>query len=796
LQSDQGDLIGQGKSYQYTTTNAIITVTANKNRLVIDVQGDEQWKGVVLTGDNATELKVGLYSALPLYLDNMDASQGGLTWWGNGRSCTTSTGWAAIDNVSYTNGQLTAISLRFQRSCNGATAALHGTINYNVNDKPVASLPTTPPAGLWSPPATVTSSQGNYAYFESTPGDYLGLGKTYLYDRRSSLITAQGNPNDLYILVAADDIWRAEIRGMAAMTSLAVGYYPGVKGSRFNNPLKGGMSWTGVGRGCSESSGWFVVDAIEFDANRVLKRLDLRFEQHCEGRDAPLHGAIHYDSSPVPPGSLAISAPGSWRAPAAALPASDNFLYLQGDVNEPITRGQTILQTSGDTVFDVNADGNNVEVMGKGNRLLGLRFQAPAGFAQIVPGNYDKVSAWPWSTDIQAVLSASMDSGTCTTEQGWVTVDSASYAGGKLVALELRFEQLCSGGIYGPQGLLHGHLRWRAGVSAAFPGPAAVPDQFWKPSTAMPAGTYVALLSDRSDFIGAGDALFTPLNSAISLTEKDGRVDIVVNGDTRWQGWFQTMSTAGTLLPGYYAGLGETPFQPARGSFSWSGDSRGCNTASSGVVVDNVVYAGGKLSELTMRFEQHCEDGPGALRGQIHWLASDTRLPAGPQASIPGTLWKAPAGALPTSGNYLYVESPAGDPIGGGKNYLLTANNAALSLQTAASSAVGNGPVFSLRADSGSWMTGQFTVEFQTMRSLGQLQPGFYDHLMRFAVHNSAFGGLSVSTFGLGCNTSWGWMALDKVAYTNGRLSALHGRFEQYCEDSPVPVHGEFNWEG
>ena len=60
LQSEQGDAIGQGKSYQYSASNALITVTAVKNRLVVEVKGDEQWTGVFQTGGNASELAVVL----------------------------------------------------------------------------------------------------------------------------------------------------------------------------------------------------------------------------------------------------------------------------------------------------------------------------------------------------------------------------------------------------------------------------------------------------------------------------------------------------------------------------------------------------------------------------------------------------------------------------------------------------------------------------------------------------------------------------------------------------------------
>jgi hypothetical protein len=799
LQSDQGDPIGQGKSYQYTSANARITVTASKNLLVVKVEGDEQWTGAFQTGANAAELKVGEYSALPLYLDNMDPALGGMTWWGEGRTCTTSTGWVAIDNVAYNNGQLAAISLRFQRNCNGATAALRGTVNYTVNDKATFTTPVSPPGDLWSPPASVTATSGNYAYFESAAGDYVGLGKTYLFDRRSALITVSGLGPAINIRVAGDDVWQAEIRSPSALGRLVTGYYANVTGARFNNPLTGGISWTGAGRGCSKSKGWFMVDAVDYEIGGTLTRLNLRFEQHCEGREAPLRGVIHYDSASEPYASPVVSSIGSWRAPAALLPATDNFLYVESDAYQPVAQGLTDLATSGNAAFQVDVDGTTLWVNVYGNRQWGVKFQPPARYAQIVPGNYDGVTTPPGDSVSFGSLSVSKDAYGCSAEQGWVVVDSASYAAGKLVAIELRFEQLCPAGPTQPkQGILHGHLRWRADVPSKFAGPVAAPDLFWRPAATLPTGNHIYLLSDRSDFIAAGETLFTPVDSEIKLTEQDGKLDIVVNGDTQWSGRFETMSTAGTILPGYYAGLTDSFVRPARGRFRWSGEARACSTSSSGVVVDSAVYTGGKLSELQLRFEQHCDNAPGALRGQIHWFASDTRQPAGPRTAVPGSLWSAAAGTLPASGNYLYVQSTPGDPIGVGKTYLLTPNNATFNVSTTPSLIDPTAGFLSLTADSGASLPnqGRFRLEFQTMRSISQLQPGFYDHLLGLPSHNPAFGGLNVDSMVLGCESVTGWVVLDRVTYTNGRPSAIHGRFEQYCDGRSTPLHGEFNWEG
>ncbi len=78
-----------------------------------------------------------------------------------------------------------------------------------------------------------------------------------------------------------------------AGAALQVGYYPGLQRYPFHNPIKGGLSWYGDGRGCNTLTGWFAIDSISYVAGN-LTAIDLRFEQHCEGGAPALHGQIHW----------------------------------------------------------------------------------------------------------------------------------------------------------------------------------------------------------------------------------------------------------------------------------------------------------------------------------------------------------------------------------------------------------------------------------------------------------------------------------------------------------------------
>ena len=51
----------------------------------------------------------------------------------------------------------------------------------------------------------------------------------------------------------------------------------------FHNVTKGGLNWSGDGRGCNRLTGWFVIDRVTY-SDSTLTAIDLRFEQRCDDR--------------------------------------------------------------------------------------------------------------------------------------------------------------------------------------------------------------------------------------------------------------------------------------------------------------------------------------------------------------------------------------------------------------------------------------------------------------------------------------------------------------------------------
>jgi len=151
---------------------------------------------------------------------------------------------------------------------------------------------------------------------------------------------------------------------------------------------------------------------------------------------------------------------------------------------------------------------------------------------------------------------------------------------------------------------------------------------------------------------------------------------------------------------------------------------------------------------------------------------------------IPGGLWSAPSGALPASGNYVYLQSESGDFVGAGRTYTYSKANALIK--------VWNNSALTLNAS----LQGNenWTGSFMLPSAAGTLQAGYFKDLVRIISATPAGGGLDWNGAGRGCNTLTGWVVIDNVALTGGVVTALDLRFEQHCEGGSPALHGQIHW--
>ncbi len=161
---------------------------------------------------------------------------------------------------------------------------------------------------MWRPAAGATPATGNYIYVESQAGDPVGQGHTFTYQPGMpgvdvSLYTMFSGRSLNFSVTAPDLGWNGEFEGMASLEQLRPGYYGELRTAQsiqgdFGVAPK--MRVKSVVNGCPGNGfldlpyrGWFVVDDVSY-VDGALKSLDLRFEQRCEGFDAPLRGQIHW----------------------------------------------------------------------------------------------------------------------------------------------------------------------------------------------------------------------------------------------------------------------------------------------------------------------------------------------------------------------------------------------------------------------------------------------------------------------------------------------------------------------
>ena len=293
LQSDAGDFVGSGQTYEYDLTNALVLVNARTDTFAIYIRGDEAWTGVFTIPNSRARLEPGFYRGATRFVFGNNPAQTQLSWFGE-YGCVQLAGDFIIRGVSYTDTALTAIDLSFEQDCEGAPAALHGTVHWRADDLTRPPGPVNPvPAGLWQPAPGETPTGVNYVYMRSDPGDPIGASRTWLYTAANAALAVGSSAGGVSVSVGTTtpgEWWDGGFSPMNSVSTLQVGYYPDA-GSV--NPTKGGFGWSGSGRGCNSVRGWFAVDHLTLSADTV-KALDVRFEQHCNGVTPALHGAIHW----------------------------------------------------------------------------------------------------------------------------------------------------------------------------------------------------------------------------------------------------------------------------------------------------------------------------------------------------------------------------------------------------------------------------------------------------------------------------------------------------------------------
>ncbi len=317
----------------YTTSQGV------RQAIQFTAVGAEKWTAGFLMPAGKSRIEPGRYEVGKTYPDDGVSASAHLSRWYAfisivGKGCGRTTpdpsvpagmnkgpilgapiGWFEVENVQYAGETVQSLQLRFEMHCEvqrtgepGTNAPFRGLVQYRADDATQLAGPSAPPAGLWKPAAGATPATGNYIYLESQAGDPVGQGQTFTYQPGMpgvdvSLYTMFSGRSLNFSVTAPDFGWNGEIEGMASLEQLRPGYYGELRTAQsiqgdFGVAPK--MRVKSVVNGCPGNGfldlpyrGWFVVDDVSY-VDGALKSLDLRFEQRCEGFDAPLRGQIHW----------------------------------------------------------------------------------------------------------------------------------------------------------------------------------------------------------------------------------------------------------------------------------------------------------------------------------------------------------------------------------------------------------------------------------------------------------------------------------------------------------------------
>jgi hypothetical protein len=158
--------------------------------------------------------------------------------------------------------------------------------------------------------------------------------------------------------------------------------------------------------------------------------------------------------------------------------------------------------------------------------------------------------------------------------------------------------------------------------------PPAVADQQPQPAT----DAWLRFQSDPQDYIGAGkNELWTLTESDLSIRGDNRDIQVSASGKgDYWQLEFRAPSN-GVLKLGTFTNAERAPFVTGKApGLDISGSGRGCNTLSGQFNITSLRWASsGEIVAIDVLFEQHCEAGTAALRGEL-WITTQAGVHKAP----------------------------------------------------------------------------------------------------------------------------------------------------------------------
>ena len=207
LEGAPGDPWLNGGSRLFTSAYSTFSVVdehpqGEPDRLALFLGGDEQWVARWQPMWSLQAMQVGYY---PDTTDFWNAAKGQMTL--NGPSschATPTTGWIAVNEVTRVAGVTTAVTLRFEHTCEGSPP-IHGKLRWLASDPGIVPGPQAIPGALWD--VQPASARHRAAVLSSPAGEPVSGGVDRTFTKANSAITLAESGRTLSLQVKAEQTW-------------------------------------------------------------------------------------------------------------------------------------------------------------------------------------------------------------------------------------------------------------------------------------------------------------------------------------------------------------------------------------------------------------------------------------------------------------------------------------------------------------------------------------------------------------------------------------------------------------
>lgn len=465
----------------------------------------------------------------------------------------------------------------------------------------------------------------------SEAGDFIGVGRNYSYDERTSVFQSEGLGNGRRVAIRVEqgisDYWHVTMAAPIGELLLPGRYLDATESVNDGGPS---LEVSGQSRGSNQIEGNFTIHQALFDDRGIIVNFLADFEQHSEGKDPALFGTIEYNAAPNP----AASVLGNDIAPTSA-----TAVLAQGPAHG-------VLQLNADGTFSYTPHSGFYGQDSFVYRVFdGVSYSAPAvATINVVEGPpivQDLVITSPEDVVVEHQLppidpegdavifnlfrSPKHGSVQFNADGSFVYTPNANYHGPD------HFEYKATDGIHTTEATWVDLI-----ITSVLDAPAAVNNDYVVQHDQVldviaTGHSRLSMVSDEGDYVGDGR----------THNFNEGTGSFLVNRDTTgWQqvGVFYKPADLGyydwsvymaapnftTLTEGHYDQVLLFPAgDPSHPGLRVSGEGRGPSDITGQFTVHQVVYAAdGRVLNFLADFEQHNRGAEPALRGRVEFNAT------------------------------------------------------------------------------------------------------------------------------------------------------------------------------